>query len=84
MVLWNARCLTRKISQLGCALIGNRLDIVVITETWIKCKDDPIISELSSSMSGYVTHQRPRAKRRGGDVAVIVRSNLVVKEKRMP
>ena len=44
--LWNARSLNGKISQLGCALIENQLDIVIITETWIKCKDDPIISEL--------------------------------------
>ena len=33
-------------------------------------------------MNGYITHQRPRAKRRGGGVAVIARSNLVVKEKK--
>ncbi|XP_070541651.1 uncharacterized protein [Ptychodera flava] len=80
--LWNARSVNGKIGAIASTLIDDNLDILIITETWLKCDDDPIIAEFHASISGYNIHQHHRMKRRGGGVAVITRSNLQVIEKR--
>ena len=79
--LWNARSLTGKIADISTTLIETNLDILLITETWLKSSDDPVISEFFSSISGYSIYQQPRSKRKGGGVAIIARSNLAVSSK---
>ena len=79
--LWNARSMNGKIAAMATTLVEEHLDILIITETWIKSQSDPILAEFHSSVSGYNVHQQPRAKRKGGGVAVITRSNLRVVEK---
>ena len=80
--LWNARSLTGKIGHLSSTLINENLDLMFLTETWIKQHDDPIISEFRSAASGYDFYQRSRTQRRGGGVAILARSNLKLDHKK--
>ncbi|XP_070556651.1 uncharacterized protein [Ptychodera flava] len=79
--LWNARSMTGKIGVIASTLIEDNLDILVITETWLKSQTDPVIADFHSAVSGYNVHHQSRSSRRGGGVAVIARSNLRVTEK---
>ena len=74
--LWNARSLSGKVAALSTHLLDNKIDVFVITETWLREETDHIISEF---VSGYTFYHRPR---RGGGVAIITRSNLTVKSNR--
>ena len=80
--LWNARSLSGKVAALSTHLLDNKIDVFVITETWLREETDHIISEFSSCVSGYTFYHRPRLARRGGGVAIITRSNLTVKSNR--
>jgi len=79
--LWNARSLSGKIASVSSTLIQENLDFLIITETWLKSTDDPLIANFQASISGYNVYQKSRSKRRGGGVAILARTNLLVKEK---
>ena len=80
--LWNARAINGKIAAIVSTLVVENLDMLIITETWLKCQADPAVAEFLSSVNGYTFHHYPRPNRRGGGVAVIARSNLSIIEKR--
>ncbi|XP_013386652.1 uncharacterized protein LOC106156080 [Lingula anatina] len=65
--LWNARSIASKVSSLVSC---------IHEDDWIKSNNDPIISELNSSISGYSLYEECRTGKRGGGVAVLARSNL--------
>ena len=77
-MLWNARSLSGKTASLSTPIVEQRLDIVFLTETWLKCQNDPAISDLLTSVTGFVFHHRPRTQRRSGGVADLIRSNIKV------
>ena len=68
--------MTGKIGSLFSTLIEDKLDFLFITETWLKSPDDHVISDFLAAGSDFTIHQQPRAKRRGGGVAILSRSNL--------
>ncbi|PIK44031.1 hypothetical protein BSL78_19117 [Apostichopus japonicus] len=49
-------------------------------ETWIGEHRQCAVSEFKASLSGYDVYQRPRANRKGGGVALIIRSDYKVKK----
>ena len=61
--LWNARSLSGKTASLSTLIVEQRLDIVFLTETWLKCQNDPVILDLLTSVTGFVFHHRPRTQR---------------------
>ncbi|XP_070556586.1 uncharacterized protein [Ptychodera flava] len=79
--LWNARSISGKIGAIIASLIEDNLDILVVTETWLKSQSDPTLAEFHSSITGYNVYHQSRSGRRGGGVAVIARSNLRAEEK---
>ena len=75
--LWNARSINNKISAICDYIVDNDTDIFAVTETWLglhQCS----INELLASLPGYNFYHCPRAGKRGGGVAFIVRPNINV------
>ena len=79
--LLNARSVRNKSLSIADLIIDRKLDILAITETWLKgdITDNVIVGELVPS--GYSILSVPRTDRVGGGVALIFRENLVVKLK---
>ncbi|XP_071843988.1 uncharacterized protein [Apostichopus japonicus] len=78
--LWNARSINNKIAALCSSIVENDTDIFAVTETWIGEHRQCAVSEFKASLSGYDVYQRPRANRKGGGVALIIRSDYKVKK----
>jgi len=70
----NAAALTKShgVEQLAADVANHDSDIAVITETHCKAKH----SDSVLSIAGYTLHRRARQRRRGGGLAVYVRSHL--------
>ena len=60
------------IDHLHADLLSNDVDIAIITETWLKTHH----TDAQFTIPGYSIFRRDRLKRRGGGVAVYVRSGL--------
>ena len=60
--LWNARSLNSKVGPLSMKLIEENTDVVLLTETWLKYQNDPVISDLYAAVSGYTRHHHSRTK----------------------
>ncbi|KAK6178226.1 hypothetical protein SNE40_013035 [Patella caerulea] len=80
--LWNSRSLNGKVSGLSSVILEDQLDIIFLTETWLTGKNDPIITEISASISDFNFYQVSRSSRRGGGVGILARSNLSINSKR--
>ena len=76
--LWNARSLTGKIGELKSVIIKKDIDIMFLTETWLKCQSNPIVSEIRAALNDYTFHYKSRENRRGGGVAILAKSNVEV------
>ena len=70
----NAAALTKvhAVEQLAVDLASYETDIAVITETHLKTKH----TDSAMSVPGYTLHRRDRQRRRGGGVAMYVRSTI--------
>ena len=77
--LWNARSLVNKISAVCDSIMSNQTDICILTESWVSDKNASVIrADFTSSISDYDIHSVPRNRRRGGGIALIVKSNISV------
>ena len=76
-MLWNARSINNKISNLIQMLVDNCIDICCICETWLQAQNNPITSYIRES--GYKIHHCNRTTREGGGVAIISKSDYVQK-----
>ena len=63
-------------------IIDHRLDILVITESWLKgdSRDDHTLADISTTLPDYVVHHQPRKFRRGGGICIILRKGFDVTE----
>ncbi len=76
----NVQSLRNKTAEFSDFVIENMLDVVAITETWLKPDGDEIfISELNPP--GYTFQHIARGDRRGGGVGLLYKSSLTVKIK---
>jgi len=76
--LLNARSACHKAALIHDAVAGNKLDILLLTETWI-LSDAPDAAKLDIAPSDYTVVHRHRAastERRGGGLAVIHRDSF--------
>ncbi|PIK45271.1 hypothetical protein BSL78_17868 [Apostichopus japonicus] len=78
--LWNARSINNKIAAVCSSIVENDTDIFAVTETWIGEHRQCAVSEFKASLSGYNVYQRPAQNRKGGGVALIIRSDYKVKK----
>ncbi len=89
---WNARSLRSKKSKsvalckhktaaLCDLVISHHLDILAITESWLKGdeRDDQVIADIKTTLPNYEFHHVPRLKGRAGGVAVLARHGLRMK-----
>ena len=74
--LVNSRSIKNKVADLRHYIIDNRVDILVITETWLSSKDDVLINRLTPE--GYKFKQQTREGRKGGGVAIISRESIEI------
>lgn len=68
----NPKNLSGKLDEIRKILSGRQLDIIGITETWLK----PYISNKSVSVHNYKIYRNDRIKKRGGGVASLKVSKL--------
>ena len=68
-----------KISAVCSTILAQNTDVFMISESWISDKNGSLVdAHLMSSTFGLTTHHVPRYKRRGGGLALLVRSNIKV------
>ena len=75
--LLNARSVKNKANEIKDHIIDNNLDVVAITETWMT--NDSRMVEGDVCPGGYQMIHTPRIGRRGGGVALIIKSSLKCK-----
>ena len=72
----NAHSVCNKASLLCQYITEKNVDVMGVTETWLKPVDQPVIAELTPP--GYTTQHIPRPSGRGGGVAIFHRDSLQV------
>ena len=71
----NVRSLRNKTSAFSDFVLSNDLDIVGVTETWLRPLDTQgLMDEITPA--GFQLHQVPRENKKGGGVAVLVRNDI--------
>ena len=71
----NVRSLRNKTSAFSDFVLSNDLDIVGVTETWLRPSDTQgLMDEITPA--GFQLHQGPRENKKGGGVAVLVRNDI--------
>ena len=71
----NVRSLRNKTSAFSDFVLSNDLDIVGVTETWLRPSDTQgLMDEITPA--GFQLHQVPRENKKGGGVAVLVRNDI--------
>ena len=71
----NARSLQNKIDELSCELKSNKVDIAIISETWL---NEPIPDQLLN-IDGYQILRNDKTNKRGGGVCIYVKQNMKFK-----
>ena len=79
--LWNARSIRNKTTTLCEFVVSNQLNIMVLTETWLKGDDSDArtIADISNTLCGHKFVHLPRKYKNGGGVAVILRNGFGIK-----
>ena len=77
--LINTRPMSNKAASIIELFISQKMDILVITETWLYSDDSAKLRKITPP--GYQIISNPRDSRRGGGVAVICRENYKCKMK---
>ena len=71
----NVRSLRNKTSAFSDFVLSNDLDVVGVTETWLRPSDTQgLMDEITPA--GFQLHQVPRENKKGGGVAVLVRNGI--------
>ena len=76
--LVNARSVRNKTGKIVDILTGNKLDILVVTETWLSDNDDHIVSEITPD--DYICLRKDRTTGRGGGIAVLCKKAMDPKQ----
>lgn len=72
-MLWNARSIRGKISEYFDFLMENKIDISMVTETWLEKND-------KFAHPSYKCFRIDRPNRRGGGVALVINNSLKVRQ----
>ena len=71
---WNAQHITNKASDVCDLILNYRLDVLAITESWLKGdqSDHCVLADITSTMPDFKIHQLPRSNgKSGGGICVI-------------
>ena len=78
--LLNARSVLNKSATIHEKVIDNGLELLAITETWLRNGDENAVNELCGHGFKFVCENRPNAKgKRGGGIGFVVKSNINLK-----
>lgn len=77
--LWNARSMMNKITSICDCILSNKIDIFIITESWIENgKKSFADAELRSTLHQYEATHLPRTNRKGGGLSIITKTDLKI------
>ena len=81
LALWNCRSIISKASCICDAVLSEKLDILVLTETWLNgdTRDKPVIADITNNLPDHNFIHVPRYGR-GGGVGVVLRQGYDVKQ----
>ena len=81
LALWNCRSIRSKTSSICDAVLSEKLDIIVLTETWLNgdTRDNPVIADITNNLPDHKFLHIPRYGR-GGGVGVVLRKGYNVKQ----
>ena len=74
LTFWNVRSLCNKATEVGDYITEQNIDLLAITETWLKDTDSHVISECTPT--GYSICHTPRITSSGGGVALVYKSSM--------
>ncbi len=78
--LLNARSVNNKALQISEYIVDKGLDVLAITETWLKPNEESVVNDLCPKDFTFIGEHRRSAKaKRGGGVGVVHRSNYDIK-----
>jgi hypothetical protein len=78
----NARSLRDKIEELGILALYESIDIIAITESWMKLSTKHYLGEFT--LPGYSLFHKDRQGREGGGVLFLVKNTLQILEVTIP
>ena len=77
LTLMNARSVSNKALRISEYIIDNKVDILAVTETWLKQGDGSTIDDICPPSYRFLGIPRPTSKgHRGGGVGIVIRSNI--------
>ena len=78
--LWNARSVNKKVVSISELVISNSLDLLVLTEIWLKHggDHDHVVGQLLDLLPDYKITNQPRISR-GGGLVVLSRTELTIR-----
>ena len=81
LALRNCRFIKSKTSGICDAVLSEKLDIIVLTETWLNgdTRDNPVIADITKNLPDHKFIHVPRYGR-GGGVGVVLRKGYDVKQ----
>ena len=75
MIYLNAQSCRNKVSDLNDFVIDHDIDILLLTETWLKELGDEA-QKAEMTPAGYVLKSFPRKNRRGGGLAFLMKKSM--------
>ena len=79
IMLANVQSIKSKTELVIDYLLDNKVDIAILTETWLSDNDEIWLNASDLNQNGYKTINQNRPKRRGGGLAIVCKSHLQVK-----
>ena len=76
----NARSINNKTLHIKDYVVDNKIDILAITETWLKSDDDCYFTIRDICPQDYVFNHIPRTTGTGGGVGLLFKKNLKIKK----
>ena len=79
LMLLNAQSIRNKDTMIYDYILDNKIDIKLITETWITDQDQTWLDSCDFKQHGLNIDTSNRQQRKGGGLALISRSNIIAK-----
>ena len=76
----NSRSINKKADTIRQYIADEKIDVMALTETWLKGTDEDRMSCGDITPPGYTILHVPRKGKRGGGVGLVFRSNLQIKQ----
>ncbi len=74
--IWNARSVCNKTTQTYDYVLEQDVDVLLLTETWMKSTDHPVVAELTPVGYSFINVPRDYSEERGGGIGIVYKSGL--------